>query len=520
MASLVLTPLSPYSIQAEVTGLSGAYAYTRQAAWFLDGVIEDRITIPVGDTSTEIIFTNLEPDTRYRITVYIYGNNGVELASFDGYERTEPEPEPPAEDAWDITLVDCTPTTATVRIYSLDYATRYKIAYRPSSTTVAKNIYREFAGDEEITGLTPGTEYVISYQGINDNAPSGSQSGGWATLTVRLPACEAASDIIVDGVTSTTVTVIIEPIEYATKYNIVYTIPPSTEGTSIEFKFDITSSTKVTIPGLIPNTRYRINYQGINENAPSGFQGGPFGTAAEFTTTYIPAATKLFVEKVTPISDTTVTVSIGFELLGSTTKIPSYQISWSSSYGSYSTTVGSDGTAVLNGFRPNVTYKINYAGISSSGEAGEKMPNDVEFYTLPQWVWEQRNYYDDKSATTTQTTKAHMAITERGLLMDFSHLVWNDMCRKVKEAIDNSPASLSWKNTYANYDNTCMTNTEQGRIMTAVRFNSLWTNIDQLYEFSRSNGLNKVNTKDLVRGSYFTDLMDTANLGIAEHLYG
>ena len=70
-ASLVLTPRSPYSIQAEVIGLSSAYAYKRQAAWFIDGVIEDRIEIPIGDTSTEITFNGLDPDTRYYITVYI-----------------------------------------------------------------------------------------------------------------------------------------------------------------------------------------------------------------------------------------------------------------------------------------------------------------------------------------------------------------------------------------------------------------------------------------------------------------
>lgn len=78
--------------------------------------------------------------------------------------------------------------------------------------------------------------------------------------------------------------------------------------------------------------------------------------------------------------------------------------------------------------------------------------------------------------STDDRTTAHQAITGGGRVNDFKYTVWNDLCAKVKEALEAETGG-QWDDTFASFEDTCMTDTQEGRKLTAIRFNSLRKNV-------------------------------------------
>lgn len=77
-------------------------------------------------------------------------------------------------------------------------------------------------------------------------------------------------------------------------------------------------------------------------------------------------------------------------------------------------------------------------------------------------------------------TREYILLTEGGATRDFRHSVWNDLVAKVSK-VRIAAGYDAWNNNFANYDDTCMTDTEEGRTLTAVRYNSLKNNIGYIY---------------------------------------
>lgn len=122
------------------------------------------------------------------------------------------------------------------------------------------------------------------------------------------------------------------------------------------------------------------------------------------------------------------------------------------------------------------------------------------------WDWAASN----GEASAAQTAAAYAAVTGGGSVSDFSYLVWNDMCAKVKAVLD--AAGIAWVTkitatgeTLLSYEATRMT--ASGRTLTAARFNALRFNVGANY----TTGIAAVATGDAVLGSYFTTLMEKVN---------
>lgn len=110
------------------------------------------------------------------------------------------------------------------------------------------------------------------------------------------------------------------------------------------------------------------------------------------------------------------------------------------------------------------------------------------------WEWPEQEY---------------MLLTEGGATRDFRHSVWNDLVNRMSEAHLVATRS-EWNNEdgYASYDDTLMTDTEEGRTLTALRYNSLKHQIDHNY----STGIEDVETGDPVSGQdHFINLTDKFN---------
>lgn len=121
------------------------------------------------------------------------------------------------------------------------------------------------------------------------------------------------------------------------------------------------------------------------------------------------------------------------------------------------------------------------------------------------WSWTASN----GSATAAQTAAAYAAVTGQGETTDFSYLVWNDLCAKVREVRTYAGVG-SWDTAVygQSYAQTCMTSAD--KTLTALRFNALRYNIGSQYP----TGISELSAGDAVLGSYFTTLTTAVNAWI------
>lgn len=157
----------------------------------------------------------------------------------------------------------------------------------------------------------------------------------------------------------------------------------------------------------------------------------------------------------------------------------------------------------ITGLEYNATYVVNVRGMNSYGNGPFAGAITVTIKdTANPWSWNSSN--GDASAE--QTQAAHTAVTSQGLTTDFSYLVWNDMCAKVKEVREAAGVG-SWDGGGKGYTYASTLMSSDDPYMTAVRFNSLKYNIGSQY----STGIEDVSSGDIIYGSYFTSLMATLN---------
>ena len=98
------------------------------------------------------------------------------------------------------------------------------------------------------------------------------------------------------------------------------------------------------------------------------------------------------------------------------------------------------------------------------------------YYTKLRWTWEGANRTTPDAASASETIQAYNALSGKGRTDGFSHKVWNDLCAVTQDALKSK--SATWNSKYATYDNTIMSTSPY--TLTAVRFNSLRLNIDQI----------------------------------------
>lgn len=125
-----------------------------------------------------------------------------------------------------------------------------------------------------------------------------------------------------------------------------------------------------------------------------------------------------------------------------------------------------------------------------------KKYNGGDVPSIKLWSWTSSN----GDATDSQTRQAYNALTNHGPISDFSYTVWNDLCSKCNEILSSTEAS--WSSTYATYNSTRMKGSD--KTLTAVRFNSLISNIDDI-------NVDVVKKGDPVLGSYFIKIASALN---------
>ena len=132
------------------------------------------------------------------------------------------------------------------------------------------------------------------------------------------------------------------------------------------------------------------------------------------------------------------------------------------------------------------------------------------YYIKLRWTWKGANRTTPDAASASETIQAHSALIGKGRVDSFSHKVWNDLCAVTQDALKSKNAT--WNSKYATYDNTIMSTSPY--TLTAVRFNSLRLNIDQIAntgigEKTKYNGVLLDSNK--VIGNEFIILTDCLN---------
>lgn len=160
-------------------------------------------------------------------------------------------------------------------------------------------------------------------------------------------------------------------------------------------------------------------------------------------------------------------------------------------------------TRTLSGLSPDTDYACNVK-VDDSWIGTQYFTTESASILVEEWSWSSSN----GTATSSQTSKALSAVKNKGSLLNFSYLVWNDLVDKVKEV--QEAKGKSWMTKYASYGATKMSSSDKQ--LTATRFNSLRYNIGYYY----STGIPEVSKGDIVYGYYFTTLANCINQWIAE----
>ena len=131
------------------------------------------------------------------------------------------------------------------------------------------------------------------------------------------------------------------------------------------------------------------------------------------------------------------------------------------------------------------------------------------------WSWSTLDDGTDSS----ERQLAYKAITNKGLISDFSYTVWNDLVNKVysitNKTLDNSASIGGWltenansNTTYLSYNDTKMS--AEDRVLTADRFNAVKYNIGARVSTSLTDRVKG----DIVKGNYFITLTNCLNAWI------
>lgn len=110
----------------------------------------------------------------------------------------------------------------------------------------------------------------------------------------------------------------------------------------------------------------------------------------------------------------------------------------------------------------------------STGNYMEDLPLQICYVTS--WDWTAAN---GSNATAEQVSAAFDAVSSNGITRNFSHLVFNELVDKVEKILFH--LNVDWNVFFDTYNNTLMTDTENGRTLLALRYNSLRYQIGYIY---------------------------------------
>lgn len=150
-----------------------------------------------------------------------------------------------------ISITSRSNTSITLRLSSIPDATSYVVAYRRSDVSGTAITKSTSSTSVTISGLDPDTEYTFNYYGQNSYGTGPYMPNGVTARTTYTAASFSISDI---GTTDVTLRV---NVGSSTEFIIYCTTPAGREiWNETVYK---TSNFNYTIPGLIPNTSYKVN---------------------------------------------------------------------------------------------------------------------------------------------------------------------------------------------------------------------------------------------------------------------
>ena len=312
-----------------------------------------------GDNTFGYTHTGRTNGTRYYYYVIAYrsGHSDSRSSRVSGVPGTVPSSAPTGLSG---TALSSTSFSASWNSVSGDGDIFYRLGYFANgswtySTTTNTSI--------TITGLTPGTTFLLSVQARNQYGPGPfSHSSNYPTVT--LPAAASApstpSAPTVSAIDHDSLSASWSAVSGATSYNLRWRV----SGSGGNWSGGVSSGTSRSINGLASSTTYEVQVQAVNSGGMSGWSSSGTGT-----TTAVPANAPATpsAPSVSRIDHDSLSVS-----WSSVTSAASYGVRYrvNGSGSSYSTTSTSGTSLTINGLAASTTYEVQIQARNSIGNSG------------------------------------------------------------------------------------------------------------------------------------------------------
>ncbi len=284
-------------------------------------------------TGTQIILSNLNPDTGYTVSVAAKNASGTSTATSASFTTLIPAPGTPTG----YTAGQVTETTAQISWTGSAYADYYEVNISSGGSSVASG--SPTGTSFSASGLSPSTTYQVSIRAVNDEGISSALTGNFTTLT-PLPGVPSLGGV--SGITESSAVISWSSVPYADSYTV--TIESNV--------YSGITGTSYTASGLTSQTDYSYSVKAVNSQGEGPASSGSF-------TTLIPLPG--------PVSDL------------KTTSIQTNQaaLSWQSGSGatSYRISIGgesytsSTSSYTITGLDPASNYNVTVYSLNARGES-------------------------------------------------------------------------------------------------------------------------------------------------------
>jgi hypothetical protein len=150
-----------------------------------------------------------------------------------------------------LTITELTTTTASIAFSGAASASSYRVVYYAWGDSVNAITQTVTASPIALSGLFPGTQYVVRVFSNCNGATSTPMGFIFRTPTVPVP-CNAVSNVVVTATSATTATVSFTPGANNTRFTVTYYVPNDS------VRQVTSSASPITLTGLVPGLTYTV----------------------------------------------------------------------------------------------------------------------------------------------------------------------------------------------------------------------------------------------------------------------
>lgn len=248
-----VTVASPTTTSAVVSfsPVAAASSYTVRYFWTGDSTAAGMMNMNV--TTSPATLTGLRPHDYYVVRVISNCGSGGTASSPMQVFQTNGTGVVSCAAPTNMVVSGVTSTTASIGFTGASGSNTYYVRYYPVSNSSQAQTVTVSASPAALTGLTPGTSYMV---GVSKSCGNGTASGALMGnfSTTGSSSCAAPTNLLVSGITTTTATIGFTGVSGGSSYTVQY-YPVGSNGVAQNVTV---SSAPAVLTGLQPGTGYTV----------------------------------------------------------------------------------------------------------------------------------------------------------------------------------------------------------------------------------------------------------------------